>query len=486
MLLATVLSLTFLPIVVPTASAGGPLTLPAGAHLRFDPDAPPVLVGVSGGYPVYRFEGPAGAPGVELRSRAAVVVTVADGFVPPEGAEWLGGPSWLVPAADPIATAALLAATPGFDHVFPDVLLPQGPSGAEDAGLSFDDPSYGGQWYLEALEMERLFALSTGGAETRVAVLDSGIDIDHADLAAAVLEPYDAWADDGDPRPEPGEYCSDSTTAICDEHGTAVSGIIAARANNAAGIVGMCSSCTLIPIKLLGESGGTPLSADVRAFEHAIAMDVAVINNSWGFTESIPVPETLAAVIHRAATEPRGGLGALVVFAAGNDDRVIDRGELQELDDVLCVSASDSYGYPTNYTNTGPAVDVAAPSATVTIAPGNEVTTTFGGTSAAAPVASGLAAWAAAQDPTLSAQELADLLVLTAVPSPYMPVDESGRNDTYGWGGISAVGVMDALYPADDPLPIEEEQPAACGCVSTRSPSPWWALGLLLLVRRRS
>ncbi len=444
----------------------------AASPLRFDPSAPPLHVGVSAGRPVYRF-----APGVDLPVRPGVVFTVAEGVEPPEGAEWLGGPSWLLPASDPIATATLLAGIPGVAHVFPDVLLPQAPT-----AVSFDDPSYGGQWYLEALEMERLFERSMGGAETRVAVIDSAIDIDHVDLAAAVLSPYDAWSDDEDPSPDPGEYCADGGDAICDEHGTSVSGVIVARANNGAGIVGMCATCTLVPIKLLGEGEGTPLSADIRAFEHAIALDVAVINNSWGFTTSMPVPETLAEVIHRAATEPRDGLGALVVFAAGNDDRTIRNNEMQALEDVLCVSASDSYGYPTNYTNIGPAVDVAAPSATVTLAPEDGVTTTFGGTSAAAPVASGLAAWAAAQDPTLSAADLMELLETTAVASPYIAVDETGRNDTYGWGGISAVGVLEALYPVDDPAPVDEEVPAACGCATPTPPSFWLALAPLALL----
>ncbi|MDP2314755.1 MAG: S8 family serine peptidase [Pseudomonadota bacterium] len=458
------------------------------APLRFDPSAPPARVGTEAGRPVYRF-----AAGVELPVRPGVVFTVTEGATPPDGALHLGGPSWLLPAADPIATAMTLAATPGLTHVFPDVLLPQAPAGADDdtGGIQFDDPTYGGQWYLQALEMERLYAVSLGSPETRVAVIDSGIDIAHADLASAVLEPYDAWADDEDPSPDPGEYCNDGSDAICDGHGTAVSGIVAARANNGAGIVGLCPTCTLVPIKLLGErdGSGTALSADIRAFEHAIAMDVSVINNSWGFTTSIPVPEALANVIHRAATEPRGGLGALVVFAAGNDDRVIADGEMQDLEDVLCVSATDTYGYPTNYTNTGAAVDLAAPSATVTIAPGDSITLTFGGTSAAAPVASGLAAWASAQDPSLSAADLMDLLVSTAVPSPYIPDDEDGRNDTYGWGLLSAVDVLEALYPTEDPLPPTEEDPAACGCASpgTASSPGWLALvPFLLLARRRA
>ncbi len=471
MLLATVLS--HLALAREPAAVG---------LLRFDAQSPPVAVGTRAGRPVYRF-----APGVELPVRAGVVFTVVAGAAPPPGSIPLGGPSWLLPTADPVGTAITLALTPGLAHVFPDVLLPQAPT-----AVSFDDPSYGGQWYLEELEMEQLYAVSMGSADTRVAVIDSAIDIGHVDLADAVLEPYDAWADDDDPSPNPGEYCHDGSDDICDEHGTAVSGVILARANNAAGIVGLCPTCTLVPIKLLGETdgAGTSLSSDVRAFEHAIAMDVSVINNSWGFTESIPVPDTLAEVIHRAATEPRGGLGALVVFAAGNDDRVIKNNEMQALEDVLCVSASDSYGYPTNYTNTGEAVDVAAPSATVTIAPGDEVITTFGGTSAAAPVVSGLAAWAASQDPTLSAADLMDLLVTTAVPSPYMPADDSGRNDTFGWGGVSAVGILDALYPTDDPLPDDDEEAiGGCGC-ATPGPS---ALGLglsplllLVLARRRA
>ena len=434
-----------------------------GAPLRIDPVSPPVHIRTQAGRPVYRF-----AEGVDLPVNNGVVFTLAPGAAPPAGAIWLGGPSWRLPSADPIATAVSLAGTPGYQHVFPDVVLPQAPM-----DVTFDDPTYGGQWYLESLEMERLYEVSLGAPETRVAVIDSGIDIAHPDLASAVLDPYDAWADDADPSPNAGEYCGGSSTDICDEHGTAVSGVILARANNGVGIVGLCPTCTLVPIKLLGErdGSGTSLSADIRAFEHAIAADVAVINNSWGFTQSIPVPETLAAVIVRAATEPRGGLGALVVFAAGNDDRVIEDNEMQALEEVLCVSATDSYGYPTNYTNTGAAVDVAAPSATVSIAPEEGTTTTFGGTSAAAPVAAGLAAWAVSQDPTLSAADLMDLLVTTAVPSPYMPADDSGRNDTYGWGVVSAVNLLDALYPsAEEPL-VDDESPAACAC-GTASPTP--------------
>lgn len=452
----------------------------SAAPLRFDPAQPPVHIGERAGRALYRF-----APGVELPVNDGVVFTLR-GDTPPAGAIHLGGPSWLLPSAEPIDTASRLATTPGVTHVFPDVILPQ----ARMEVTTFDDPTYGGQWYLEELEMLALYEVSLGDPGTRVAVIDSGIDVAHPDLAEAVSDPYDAWADDDDPSPNPGEYCYDDSDGICDEHGTAVSGVVVARANNGVGIVGMCPTCTLVPIKLLGErdGSGTSLSADIRAFEHAITADVAIINNSWGFTTSIPVPETLAEVIRRAATEPRGGLGALVVFAAGNDNREIDDDEMQAMPEVLCVSATDSYGYPTNYTNSGPAVDVAAPSATVSIAPEGGTTTTFGGTSAAAPVAAGLAAWAVSQDPSLSAADLMDLLVSTAEPSPYLAADEDGRNDTYGWGVISALNMLEVLYPTDDVPPPDEEPHGGCACDSPSTGTfGWSALAVAtLLLRRRT
>jgi subtilisin family serine protease len=263
-----------------------------------------------------------------------------------------------------------------------------------------------------------------------------------------------------------------------------VAGIVLARANNGAGIVGMCPQCTLVPIKMLGEGMGGGISVDIAAFEHAIAADVAVINNSWGFTEPTPVPDLLADVIHRAATEPRGGLGALVVFAAGNDDRELGNDEMEALPEVLCVSASDSYGRPTNYTNYGDSVALAAPSATVSIAPGGGTTTTFGGTSAAAPVASGLAAWAFSVKPDFAAAELRQLLIDTAVPSPLVVPDENGHDPYYGYGELSALKLWEALFPADEDSGKEEAQ--ACGCHQGAAPGAFSLLvGLIALGRRR-
>ena len=353
---------------------------------------------------------------------------------------------------------------------WPDLILPQ--------QAFFNDPLYEGQWYLDYLETEKLFSVSTGSTNTIVSVIDSGIDITHPDLSDQLHVPYDVVDNDNDPSPNPGDYCyGGSSTSICDEHGTAVSGIISAKANNNIGMVGICSDCTLLPIRMLG--GNNLLSNDVRAFSHAIDEGAWVINNSWGFTEAIPVPTPLKEIIQEAYTNGRNGQGSVVIFAGGNDDREIEAGELCDLDEVLCVSAIDRYGRPTNYTNFGASIDIAAPSATVSIAPQEGTTINFGGTSAAAPVVAGIASWVLSEHPSMTSAEVYDLLLQTAIPSPLVTHDEQGHHPFYGYGVISVQNLLDTLYPT-------EEEPKAVGCTHIPIVPYFLSPLLLLLYRRRS
>jgi serine protease len=351
---------------------------------------------------------------------------------------------------------------------WPDLILPQ--------QEWFNDPLYEGQWYLPYLEAEMLFDRSLGSDTIKIAVIDSGIDISHPDLSTKVHAPLDVVNNDEDPSPDPGDYCfSASSTDICDEHGTAVSGIVSATSNNNVGMVGLCPNCTLIPIRMLG--GSNLLSNDVRAFAHAIEEGADVINNSWGFTEPIPVPTPLKEIIQEAYTQGREGLGAVVVFAAGNDDREIEEGELCTLEEVLCISAIDRYGRPTSYTNYGSSIDLAAPSATVSIAPQENTTINFGGTSAAAPVVSGITAWILSEHPTMTSEEVYRLLTESASPSPLVQHDEQGHHPFYGYGVISVQNLLDSLYPP-------QEEPKAQGCTHAPLASFLFSPLLLVLYRR--
>jgi len=246
-------------------------------------------------------------------------------------------------------------------------------------------------------------------------------------------------------------YCYDGSEDICDVHGTAVSGIAMAEANNDFGMVGLCPACSLIPIRMLG--GNDLLSNDVRSFAHAIAEGASVINNSWGYSQPMPVPTPLQETIQEAYHQGRDGKGIAIIFAAGNEDRELEEGELCSLEEILCISAIDSYGRPTSYTNFGSYTDLAAPSATVSIAPQESTTIHFGGTSAAAPVVSGIAGWVLAKEPDMSAPELYSLLRETALPSPLVQHDEQGHHPFYGYGVISIQNLLDTLYPIQEELP---------------------------------
>ena len=106
-------------------------------------------------------------------------------------------------------------------------------------------------------------------AERVVAVVDSGIDPSHADLAGAVLPGYDFVDRDTDPSDPPGGG-----------HGTAVSGVAAARANNGVGGVGACFDCRLMPLRVLGRDNIALNTNTAAAIDYAVDHGAAVVNAS--------------------------------------------------------------------------------------------------------------------------------------------------------------------------------------------------------------
>ena len=419
----------------------------------------------------------------------AAVITVEDPAKLPPGllevGESLGesGWTWRVKAQGEqtgLELAKIWQSRPGVRFADPDMLLPH--TRWEER---FNDPLYLSQWYHESIDTGLLYDLSLGNSDVLVTVIDSAIEIAHPEFADSIQAPFDVYGDDNDPTPEPGDYCFDpADTSLCDEHGTAVAGIAVARANNSEGIVGLCPECSLMPIRLLGEYY-SPLSGDVAAFEHAIDNGAWVINNSWGYRDYMPVTDTLRAVIVRAATEARNGLGAIVVFAAGNEDREILDDELAAIPEVLSVTAVDHYGNPTPYTNTGSSVDLAAPSATVSASVNGSYTQSFGGTSAAAPVVSGVAGLILSMHPNYTAEQVRSILTDSAKKDGRVTFDDNGHHNTFGFGFLSPEGIVNALNPSiTDADPNEKPEDEEGGCRAVGGVA-WPVLLLMVLVCRR-
>lgn len=395
---------------------------------------------------------------------------------------------------DGLALAGRLSLHPDVEWAAPDFFFEHR---LDNFAVPPNDARYVGQWYLRKLNVEGAWRITVGDPSVTVAVVDNGCDLMHPDLVTNLRPGRDVV--DGDDDPSPGGAGAGAN------HGTACAGIIAAEGNNGIGISGVCPRCTVRCIRMLAERGQmVPVSADVDAFRAARDFDVAVVSNSWGFVQSIPVPAALAMAIREVATRNRGGRGAMVLFAAGNDSRLLATNELYTLPEVITVGAVNNFDELAPFSNRGVALDVVAPTGTFTTdlsgAAGEDpgdYTSLFGGTSAACPVAAGLAALLVSAQPDAGRAELDRWLIGTTRPAPFARPNDAGHDLEYGYGIIEAVraleratgredaGVVDAGVDAGPvmvtPLPPSLGPATGCGCSSTGA---GWLLALVLVALR--
>lgn len=329
---------------------------------------------------------------------------------------------------------------------------------ALDVAIPPDDPRYGGQFYLDEIEIEDAWAIHTGSADVTVLVADNGCDLEHPDLVDKMDPGVDPIDGDGDPSFEPG---------TSNEHGTACAGIIAASTDNGRDIAGTCPQCRLSCARLLPAAGElSNVSSDVLTFAFALEADVDVVSNSWGFVDAIPVPSPLKDAIMDVQQNGRGGRGAVVVFASGNDSRIIGDDELLGVPGILGVGAVNNLGELTQFSNGGSSVDVVAPTGTITTdisgpegADPGDVTVRFGGTSSACPVVAGVAALLVSYRPEISADDVNAAIEATARQSVFATPDGEGHDDYYGFGLVQPAAAL-RFFDVEPPPP----PPVAEGC----------------------
>ncbi len=307
--------------------------------------------------------------------------------------------------------------------------------------------------------------ITTGSPTVRVAVIDSGTDCTHPELQGGkCADPYNAISNQPDATPP--TLAEDAMAG----HGTSVAGIIAAPID-ATGMVGVCPACTLVPIRLIQSGVYLTDAMMLRAFKHAVDSGAAVINNSWGPAGAgdvfIPVGAGEREGLEYAATG-RGGLGTLVVYAAGNESSDTRyQGQLRTgLPNVMAVAATNQFDMRSVYSNFGLELDLAAPSNDLYLTPSyvslevvgrgdlaGNYTNAFGGTSAAAPVVSGIAALVLSANGSLTAQQVRDILRASADKvDPLGGVyDAQGHSVKYGYGRVNAYKAVLSATGSQDP-----------------------------------
>ena len=288
------------------------------------------------------------------------------------------------------------------------------------------------QWNLRKIGMEQAWDVTTGSPDQIVAVLDTGVDSSHPDLAGKLLPGYDFLNDTPDPADDGG-------------HGTHNAGIIGAASNNGVGIAGIDWRTRIMPLKVLNSSGVGPDSAISRGIVYATDHGARVINMSFG---SPSTSQTLAAAVRYAYDK-----GVLLVAAAGNtaklDNAVIYPAAFPQ---VLAVGATDESDKIADFSQHHSYVGVSAP--------GVHIVSTFwrgagygsyvsaSGTSAAAPHVSGLAALILSVNPALTNTRVRQIIESTADD-----LGAPGKDDYYGAGRIDARKAVLAARPASAPVP---------------------------------
>lgn len=269
----------------------------------------------------------------------------------------------------------------------------------------------------------------TKGSGINVAVLDQGIELTHIDLAANL---------------SPLSYDTESNTSpsqMFGYHGTHCAGTVGAVGDNNTQVVGAAPECTLVSIS--NSLASTPNSRQKRAdgFNWAVANGVDVVSNSWGSGVQYDVIDD---AIDLALTNGRGGLGCIIVFAAGNNYGSPVSYPCNYTGAILAVGSITSTGARSNFSNIGPKLDVVAPGSNILSTMPNNLTGPLSGTSMATPHVAGLAALILSVNPCLTGLQVNDIIEQSCQKSGgYVYSPTIGRpNGT--WNNEMGYGLIDA------------------------------------------
>jgi subtilisin family serine protease len=298
--------------------------------------------------------------------------------------------------------------------------------------------------------------IRTDASSVRVAVIDTGMRLDHPDLAPNL------WTNPGE---IPGNHIDDDHNGYVDDvhgwdfvnndaipaddnsHGSHVAGIIGARGNNGIGVSGVAWTVKLMPLKVLDATGNGSDSDIIAALQYAAANGARITNNSYG-------GDGFDQILYDAFVRA-GNAGMLQVVAAGNAGTNNDVTPVSpasfRLSSVLSVAATDVADALASFSNRGAtSVDLGAPGLGIYSTWNDGSYHYDSGTSMATPMVSGVAALVAAQNPTLSAAQLRDW-IRTTVRADASLVGETVSGGVVDLGrALTAYGVTITLDPASD------------------------------------
>ncbi len=259
-----------------------------------------------------------------------------------------------------------------------------------------NDPLYSQQWYLQNIDIERAWDITTGLNTVYVAVIDTGVDYTHPDIKDNIwindgelleIDSNNNGIDDGcenDTDDDGNGYVDDcygydailghGSAMDYDGHGTNVAGIIGATTNNNIGVAGINWNVKIIPCRFMSDGSGNvndliECLEYIKTLKEDKGLDIAIINGSYGYTA--PADQTLNVDCTQYPDTEKcliQDIGAIFVAAAGNYTSNNDVYNFLPcnysvvLDNVICVGSVDRYDNTSSFSNYGiSTVNIFAP-----------------------------------------------------------------------------------------------------------------------------
>jgi type VII secretion-associated serine protease mycosin len=313
--------------------------------------------------------------------------------------------------------------------------------------LTGTDPYRASQWDLAKVNVPTAWQRSTGAGVT-VAVIDTGIDAGHPDLAGQILPGIDLVAKTSGVSSDPNG------------HGTHVSGTIAALAGNGIGIAGIAPDAKILPIRVLGANGSGVMSDVATGLVYAADHGAQVVNMSIGSSGQTGAVST---AIGYARSK-----GVVVVAAAGNERASGSPISYPAADvGVIAVASTDSADHYSSFSNQGSYVDIAAPGSTIL----STIPVTMGGygnysgTSMASPHIAAVAALLKAYHPELSPDQVEQAIEKSAID-----LGTAGKDTDYGYGRVDAAAALATVAPSPSTSTSSSTSPTPTVSATTTPP----------------
>lgn len=265
------------------------------------------------------------------------------------------------------------------------------------------------QWNLPVIETEQGWKITRGSRDVTIAVVDTGVDLDHPDLVNRLVDGYNVLGDNHYPDDDNG-------------HGTHVAGIIASETNNREGTAGISWYSKIMPVKTMGAEGYGTTFDIAKGIIWAVDHGADVINLSLGNYKD-------SKVLNRAIKYAYKN-DVVLVAAAGNDAS-LQPTYPAAYPEVLAVSAVNFDGRLADFSNYGNYINIAAPGEYIPSTYFHKQYAALSGTSMAAPHVAGLASLIKSANPALSNKKIIDIIKTTAVD-----LGTPGKDHEFGHGII--------------------------------------------------